>query len=89
MQLQKRLELQAIEEEKIGGKYIRPIVLFQAQPKNGKDFTDVEEEKSNVQKLKEKLIELKIPENQIKIKTANINEIKGVDLMSKDCESAL
>lgn len=86
LQLQKRLELQAIEEEKKGGKYIRPIVLFQAQPKNGKDFLNEEEEKSNVQKLKEKLIELKIPAEQIKIKTANINEIKGLDLMSKDCE---
>jgi type III restriction enzyme len=93
LQLQKRLELQAIEEENLpagkagkGGKYIRPIVLFQAQPKNGKDFLNAEEEKSNVQKLKEKLIELKIPAEQIKIKTANINEIKGIDLMSKDCE---
>lgn len=86
LQLQKRLELQAIEEEKNGGKYIRPIVLFQAQPKNGKDFSNSEEEKSNVQRLKEKLIELKIPENQIKIKTANINEIKGLDLLSRDCE---
>lgn len=86
LQLQKRLELQAIQEEKKGGKYIRPIVLFQAQPKNGKDFLNAEEEKSNVQKLKEKLIELKIPAGQIKIKTANINEIKGIDLMSKDCE---
>jgi len=86
LQLQKRLELQAIEEEKKGGKYIRPIVLFQAQPKNGKDFLNAEEEKSNVQKLKEKLIELKIPAEQIKIKTANINEIKGIDLMSKECE---
>lgn len=93
LQLQKRLELQAIDEENVpagkagkGGKYIRPIVLFQAQPKNGKDFLNKEEEKSNVQKLKEKLIELKIPAEQIKIKTANINEIKGIDLMSKDCE---
>jgi len=86
LQLQKRLELQAIEEEKKGGKYIRPIVLFQVQPKNGKDFLNEEEEKSNVQKLKEKLIELKIPAEQIKIKTANINEIKGIDLMSKECE---
>ena len=86
LQLQKRLELQAIEEEKKGGKYIRPIVLFQAQPKNGKDFLNEEEEKSNVQKLKEKLIELQIPAEQIKIKTASINEIKGIDLMSKDCE---
>ena len=86
LQLQKRLELQAIEEEHKGGKYIRPIVLFQAQPKNGRDFSNAEEEKSNVQKLKEKLIELKIPSEQIKIKTANINEIKGIDLMRKDCE---
>jgi len=86
LQLQKRLELQAIDEEKKGGKYIRPMVLFQAQPKNGKDFLNEEEEKSNVQKLKEKLIELKIPAEQIKIKTASINEIKGIDLMSKDCE---
>lgn len=85
LQLQKRLEIQAIEEEKRGGKYIRPIVLFQAQPKNGKDFLNMEEEKSNVQKLKEKLLELKIPEEQIRIKTANINEIKGIELMSRDC----
>lgn len=86
LQLQKRLELQAIEEEKKGGKYIRPIVLFQAQPKNGKDFLNEEEEKSNVQKLKDKLLELRIPAEQIKIKTASINEIKGIDLMSRDCE---
>ncbi|HEV7783426.1 MAG TPA: DEAD/DEAH box helicase family protein [Chitinophagaceae bacterium] len=86
LQLQKRLELQAAEEEKKGGKYIRPIVLFQAQPKNGKDFLNEEEEKSNVQKLKEKLIELKIPDHEVKIKTANINELKGIDLMSKDCK---
>jgi len=78
LQLQKRLELQAIEEEKKGGKYIRPIVLFQAQPKNAEDNTTFE-------KLKEKLIELKIPADQIKIKTANINEIKNEDLMSRDC----
>ncbi len=86
LQLQKRLELLANEEEKKGGKYIRPIVLFQAQPKNGKDFMNEEEEKSNVQKLKEKLLELKIPDAQIKIKTASVNEIKGIDLMSRDCE---
>ncbi len=78
LQLQKRLELQALDEEKKGGRYIRPIVLFQAQPRNADDSTTFE-------KLKEKLIELKIPEEQIKIKTANLNELKNVDLMSKDC----
>ena len=86
LDLQRKLELQAKEEEKKGLKYIRPIVLFQAQPKNGKDFSNAEEEKSNVQKLKDILIEKKIPAEHIKIKTANINEIKGIDLMSKECE---
>ncbi len=78
LQLQRKLEAQAKEEEKNGGRYIRPIILFQAQPKNASDNTTFE-------KLKEKLIELKIPAEQIKIKTANINEIKDVDLTAKDC----
>lgn len=79
LQLQRKLELQAKEEQKKGGRYIRPIVLFQAQPKNADDNTTFE-------KLKAKLIELKIPEEQIKIKTANINEIKNEDLMSPNCK---
>ena len=79
LQLQRKLELQAIEEQKNGGKYIRPIVLFQAQPKTAEDNTTFE-------KLREKLIELKIPADQIKIKTASLNEIKAEDLMSPDCE---
>jgi len=79
LQLQKKLELQAKEEQKKGGRYIRPIVLFQAQPKNADDNTTFE-------KLKAKLIELKIPEEQIKIKTATINEIKNEDLMSPTCK---
>jgi len=86
LQLQRKLELQAIEDEKNGGRYIRPIILFQAQPRNAEDNTTFE-------KLKEKLIELKIPAEQIKIKTANINEIKEFDnaekypngLMDKGC----
>lgn len=84
LQLQKRLEAQAKQEEKGGGRYIRPIVLFQVQPKSGKDFLNEEEEKTNVQKLKGKLIELKIPEEQIKIKTATINEIRSEELMNRD-----
>ncbi len=79
LHLRKRLETLAIDEEKNGGPYIRPIVLFQAQPKTAKDNTTFE-------KLKEQLLDLGIPENQIKIKTALIDELKGIDLMSKDCE---
>ena len=79
LHLRKRLESLAIEEEKQGGQYIRPIVLFQAQPKSATDNTTFD-------KLKQQLLKLGIPENQIKIKTAKIDEIKGIDLMSKDCE---
>lgn len=86
LHLQKRLELDAIAEERKGGKYIRPIVLFQAQPKNSKEFSNTEEERLNVQNIKAKLIAAKIPDEHIKIKTANINEIKGMDLGSRDCE---
>jgi type III restriction enzyme len=79
LHLQRKLEILAMKQEREGGKYIRPIVLFQAQPKTKNDNTTFE-------KLKEQLLGLGIPEEQIKIKTANIDELKGVDLMSKDCQ---
>ncbi len=79
LHLQRKLELLAKKQEGEGGKYIRPIVLFQAQPKTKDDNTTFE-------KLKEQLLSVGIPESQIKIKTANIDELKGIDLMSKDCE---
>lgn len=79
LHLQRKLEFLAKKQEETGGKYIRPIVLFQAQPKTKDDNTTFE-------KLKEQLLSVGIPENQIKIKTANIDELKGIDLMSKECE---
>lgn len=79
LHLQRKLENLAKKQEAEGGKYIRPIVLFQAQPKTKDDNTTFE-------KLKEQLLSLGIPENHIKIKTANIDELKGIDLMSKECE---
>ena len=79
IQLQKTLEKKAIAQEKNAGKYIRPIVLFQAQPKTKDDNITFE-------KIKQHLIDLDIPENQIKIKTANKDEIKNLDLMANDCE---
>jgi type III restriction enzyme len=78
LHLQRKLEILAIDQEKKGGKYIRPIVLFQAQPKTGEDNTTFE-------KLKEQLLSIGIVEEQIKIKTANKDELKGIDLASKDC----
>lgn len=79
IQLQRTLEAKAKIEENHGGKYIRPIILFQAQPKTKDDNVTFE-------KIKQHLIDFGIDERQIKIKTANINEIKDTDLMSKDCE---
>lgn len=79
LQLQRNLELQAKQEQKAGGRYIRPIVLFQAQPKTADDNTTFE-------LLKKKLLDLKIPESHIRIKTAVLNELKNEDLASPKCE---
>lgn len=79
IRMRNSLEQHAIEMEKQGGRYIRPIVLFQAQPKTDNDNITFD-------KIKTNLISFGIPENQIKIKTANKDELKGVDLMSRSCE---
>lgn len=76
--LRNNLEQVAIEEEKITGKYIRPIVLFQAQPKNDKDLHTFES-------VKKQLIAVWIPEHEIAIKTSHINELKWEELMDKNC----
>ena len=76
--LRNHLELQAVAEEKENGTYIRPIVLFQAQPRGREDSTTFE-------KLRGKLVEAGIPAEEIAIKTADVNELKNVDLMDRDC----
>ncbi|MEO6832002.1 MAG: DEAD/DEAH box helicase family protein, partial [Chitinophagaceae bacterium] len=78
LHLQRKLEILSIAEYAEGGQYIRPIVLFQAQPRT-------KEDNITIQSVKEKLIALGIPEAQIKIKTAEIDELKGINLMAKDC----
>lgn len=78
IQLRNRLEAQAIEEENQGGDYIRPIVLFQAEPETREDST-------TFQHIRERLVKLGIPEEQIAIKTATVNGLKNVDLMSRSC----
>lgn len=78
IKMRRELEHLAIQQEKDGGKYIRPIVLFQAQPRTADDNTTFE-------KLRDDLLALKIPREQIKIKTAQINELKDTDLLSRDC----
>lgn len=72
--LRNNLEEMASKEDA----YIRPIVLFQAQ-------SNIDDESINFEKIKAQLISAGIPEEQVKIKTANKNEIKNMDLMSRDC----
>ncbi|MDR2364283.1 MAG: hypothetical protein LBD68_00295, partial [Zoogloeaceae bacterium] len=60
------------------GRYIRPIVLLQAQPKGNDD-------NATFDKIKKILIDVGIPENQIAIKTAEKNELRGADMLSEDC----
>jgi type III restriction enzyme len=78
VQLQKNLEKRAEELSASGGKYIRPIVLFQAESRT-------REEAVNYDRIKEKLIEAGIPANQIAIKVSDKDEIKSHDLLSRDC----
>ena len=78
LELRSKLERAAVVAEKSGAPYIRPIVLFQAEPKTKDDNATFE-------RVKSMLLELKIPEEQIKIKTADKNELQNVNLLSKDC----
>lgn len=76
--LRRKLELEATEEQKSSRKYIRPIVLFQAQPRTNDDSTTYD-------KIKYTLIDMGIPESEIAIKTADRDELKNIDLSSPDC----
>lgn len=78
--LRNRLEQTAIKLKTNGEDYIRPIILFQAQSKAKEDNTTFEA-------IKKQLVEdYSIPPEQIAIKTADINELKDIDLMSSDCD---
>ena len=73
-----KLEAQAKREQETSGCYIRPIVLFQAQPRTKADSTTYE-------KIKKTLLDGGIPEQEIAIKTGDKDELKNVDLLSPDC----
>ena len=73
-----KLEAQAKHEQETSGRYIRPIVLFQAQPRNNADSTTYE-------KIKRTLMDGGIPEKEIAIKTGDKDELKNIDLLSPDC----
>lgn len=79
LNMRRQLEEFAKKGEAQGGGYIRPIVLFQAEPKNKDDTATFE-------RVKQVLLDLNIPAEHIAIKTANVNELKNVDLLSRDCQ---
>lgn len=68
----------ALEEAAKGeADYIRPIVLFQAQPRN---------QEVTVEVLKKHLIEVEqIPEDRIAIATGDQRELDGIDLFDPKC----
>ncbi len=71
-------KLAAAENAAKEGGFVRPIVLFQATPKNG----DVP-----VEKLKVYLTDtLKIPEEEVKIATGEQKELDEVDVMAPSCK---
>lgn len=77
--LQKQLEQKAMAAYEGGtDSYIRPIVLFQAQPKKG-------EENTTYDKIKQILIKKGIPEEEIKIKTSDKNELASINLSDSEC----
>ena len=78
MRLRELLETKAETERLAGGPCIRPIVLFQAQPRTSDDSATFE-------KIKAKLVEAGIPGDQIAIKTAQKDELGDKNLLLESC----
>ena len=76
--MRRKLESLAKAERAAGGPYVRPIALFQAEPKGKDDAT-------TFRRVKERLLSFGIPEEQVKIKTADVDELTGLALMSESC----
>ncbi|MDR1962451.1 MAG: DEAD/DEAH box helicase family protein [Planctomycetaceae bacterium] len=78
--LARSVELQKKLENVTCNRYIRPIVLLQAQPKNKKSETHT------VDAVKKVLTEkLNVPEEYIRIATGDKDELSGEDLRSENC----
>lgn len=80
LKTRRTLETLAKEEERETGEYVRPIVLFQAQPKR-KDRDTL-----TVEVVRQSLIDdFHVPEDQIAVATGQTREIDDVDLFARDC----
>lgn len=78
VKLRARLEEKAEAERRAGGASIRPIALLLAEPRRGGEAATYE-------KLRAELLDWGIPPEQVAVKTAEKDELKGVDLMSEGC----
>ncbi len=79
LRLRNQIEKQAVAGEQNGGEYIRPIILFQAQPKTS-------DNSETFDKIKDMLIDMGIPEDEIGIKTSKVDTISKQNLTSRDCK---
>ena len=80
LHLQRILEQKAKEcQKRYSSPYIRPLVLFQAQPKSGEEATTFD-------KLKSLLLKTGCKEEEIAVKTSDRNELKHVVLTSERCK---
>jgi type III restriction enzyme len=80
LETQRKLEEAARNEERETGEYLRPIVLFQAQPRSQ------ERQNLTVDVVKRTLIDdFKVPENRIAVATGETREIDDVDLFDREC----
>jgi type III restriction enzyme len=74
------LERRAQEWGRQSGRFIRPIALIQAQPKNKKRETHT------VEAIRQVLVnELKVPAERIRIATGNEDDLGAEDLRSREC----
>jgi type III restriction enzyme len=83
IRLLKELQDDADKEQAEGGKYIRPIMLLQAQPEY-KDKASI-----TVEQVKKALLQYDIPEEQIAIATGDVRELEkpeNADVLSKACK---
>ena len=77
-----KIEKIADEYDKNTGQYIRPIALIQVErtgkEQRGRGFVHSED-------VKDYLISIGVPNEEIAIKTSSVNDIENVDLLSRDC----
>ncbi|MHB9036588.1 MAG: DEAD/DEAH box helicase [Armatimonadota bacterium] len=81
LQQQRELERLALEEQKETGEYIRPIVLFQAQPQSQERLS------LTVATVKQALIDdFRIPTEQIAVATGDTRELDDINLFDPTCQ---